>query len=244
MRSKPRRGADAFHRRRFQRDIDRHQGRRRQRQSARRSHSARLAGRPVAVQRRKRRRSISRAIPASCSTPPADSRSAGDAPADARHRAHQQPAAWRDRSRARRPDAPRQRSERASRRRAGGIQIAPSPARCRRSRRLSPRSRIRGSSAPSSRRAPRSSCPATKAVRMTSSRPSRLSVNAAIRMLLGCSPACQPTCPRRSRKALPPRSGPSRTALSYGKRCRMPGTASRSARCCCSPPSGLPSPSG
>ena len=46
----------------------------------------------------------------------------------------------------------------------------------------------------------------------------------------------------RARPRLP-RSPPSRRGLPNGTPCRTPGTGFRSARCCCSPRSGLPSPS-
>ncbi len=67
--------------------------------------------------------------------------------------------------------------------------------------------------------------------------------SAAIRTRLLCSAGSQPT-PRPPSRRPPPTPLPrSRTALRSGPPCRMPGTASRSARCCCSPPSALPSPS-
>ena len=79
----------------------------------------------------------------------------------------------------------------------------------------------------------------------TSSPPiARHRASAATRTRAACSPACRPGTPRRCRRAAadaidvdrqPPR------ALEHA--CRTSGTASRSARCCCSPRSASPSPS-
>ena len=67
------------------------------------------------------------------------------------------------------------------------------------------------------------------------------SASAAIRTRSGCSAACRSIRRRRSGKPPPMPSRRSRTASRCGPRCRTPGTAFRSARSCCSPPSGSPS---
>ena len=63
----------------------------------------------------------------------------------------------------------------------------------------------------------------------------------------GCARACSTACRRTNRRKCMRRSQPpgtkSRAPWRSGIRCRTPGTGSRSARCCCSPPSASPSPS-
>ena len=69
----------------------------------------------------------------------------------------------------------------------------------------------------------------------------RPSATAATRTRSACSAACRPTRRRPSARLPPTPSRRSRQTSPCGTPRRTPGTGCRSARCCCSPRSGLPS---
>ena len=172
--ARPRRRAAEFHRRRFQRD-------RRRRSTAvaasgdprARSHHRGAAGRPAAVQRRQQEGLSSRTQAGTL----LDAATGKPAPATRRpistDRARQQPAAPRDRGRARRPDAAGARSEQRAATPRRPCSSRARPARCRRSTRRSPRKPIRASSARSTEaRAAVILCPGRRQPKPTSSPPS------------------------------------------------------------------------
>ena len=132
----------------------------------------------------------------------------------------------------------------AQRRRRGRLQVRATPPPCRRWTRRSPPRRTPTSSASRSRRAPPSSSTMNDA-----SEEDKLAAVAVIRdrgdqdaLALLHEPAGGHARDGARRR----RQGDRRhqgLARSVGRRCRTSGTACRSARCCCSPPSASPSPS-
>ncbi len=150
-----------------------------------------------------------------------------------------------DRRRPRRPDADGARSEQALRRRAGGVQVARGrgAARARRGARQGDRP-ARQARATEARAAVILTMP-DATPEPTRSPPSRVLRDRGDQDAR--RPARQPAGRSAARRAQGrrrrQRPAIQQHAWRSGARCRTPGTACRSARCCCSPPSALPSPS-
>ena len=213
----------------------------------RRRHDHRgAAGRPPAVQRRAEEGLLQGQAPASCSTPrPAQPVAAPSRPTSSPvrvnnrlRRAH--------RCGARRPDAAGGRSRQAASRRRRRCSSRATPARCRRSMPRSPRKptpRIK-QALTEARAAVMLVIPTTPSEADKLDRRRRHRATAAIRTrcsLLAGLPADAPADVQRAARDAVTAIENQPRRLEHGA--ERSGTASRSARCCCSPPSALPSPS-
>ena len=169
---------------------------------------------------------------------------AGAEPAGLKPGARQQPRAARHRGGPRQPDAAVARSRQAARGGAGGVQVEGRQCRCRRSIRAIDKETDARDEEGAGGSARGRSWPASRMRgRPTGSPPSRSCAIAAIRTRAACWRAFPAISRQTSRRRWPTPSPRSTIASPLGAWRRTSGTGSRSARCCCSPPSDWPSPS-